>query len=91
MALDTELSLSVIKEHKFSFRGVHTVTGYTCHWLTIAGILDIFPKRMGDFVLPLMAVRTGLNLVLLQVEGPVGMGRHMTFEALSLFHRNAFD
>ena len=91
MALDTELSLSVVIKHEFSFRRMHTVTGKTCHWLTIAGILDIFPERMGNLVLPLMAARTGLNLVLLQVEGPVGMRRHMTFKAFSVFHRNAFD
>ena len=91
MALDTELSLSVVIKHEFSFRRMHTVTGKTCHWLTVPWILDIFPERMGNLVLSLMAARTDLNLVLLQIEGPVGMGRHMTFEALSLFHLNAFD
>ena len=54
MALDTECTLSIEKEHKICFCGVHAVTGYTGNRLTIAGIHGLFSHGVGDCMLGLM-------------------------------------
>ena len=91
MALDTELSLPVVNKHKISLGRMHTVAGYTCHRLTVAGIYRILPERMHDFMLFSVASCTRQDTVRPKVKRVIGMRRYMALKAFSIFYRNTSD
>jgi len=91
MALDAELSLSIVNEHKFGFGRMHTMAGNTRHRLTVAGIYRILSERMHDFMLFRVASCTCQDTVRPEIKGFIGMRRYMTLKTFSILYRNTFD